>query len=1015
MKKEAELTSEELQRTLQDLRLHQIELELQNEELRHIELELAASQARYFDLYNAAPIGYFLISSTGLVVEPNLALAGLLGMPRAELVKTACNRIVYAADQDRFYLLQKQLQATGEPQVCELRLVKHDDTLLWVQLSATLAEDSDGKHYRITLTDISHAKQVEEQLQHTLSLLNATLESTAEGLLAIGLFGNIIRYNQKFIDILRIPQERMAAGQLQPIYDYAAAQSANPDKYLARIREINNARETSSFDTIELLDGRLIERYSQPKKIADQIVGRVWSFRDVTAERRLAETNLLHCEDRFSKLFYQAPLGIGLMDSLSGKITEANPALSRIFGYSIDELKGRDWLSITQPGELQSNLELISQFNAGEMDGFNLEKRYRNKTGAEIWAHVTVTRLQIEAGERPRHLFIVEDVTARKTAEAALRLKEAHYRELFERRFNQLAELSRTYHWEIDTAGLFSYISPVCKLVLGYEPQAIIGKIHFYDLAPELEREAMKAAALASFACKDTVHNLEHRSQTADGRLVWVTTDAVPLLDAAGNLTGYSGTSSDITKEKTSRDELENFFAVNLDLLCIADFAGNFIKVNKAWEEILGYSVEELQRRKFFDFVHPDDMTATIDAMALLSTQQDLLNFTNRYRSFDGSYRYIEWRSHPVGELIYAAARDITERRLYEEKITYLSFRDVLTGLYNRRYFEEELRRMDTARQLPISVISGDVNGLKLTNDVFGHERGDELLRAAAQFLQASCREEDVVVRYGGDEFVAFLPRCDEATAEKIVERIRRKCRRKTIEGLPVSLALGVATKTLAGEAITAVVNLAETRMYHDKISNDDQVRAEALEALERQALERDCHPGERSARLRRLATRFSAHLQLTNSTMQDIALLAVLQDVGKIAVPEGILSKPGELTPEEWAEIKNHPAVSYRILRAVRELSAGVEAAVLAQHEHWNGSGYPKGLKTDDIPYISRLLGIVEAYDVMTHDRPYRKALSHRAAIEELQRCAGTQFDPQLVQEFVEFIAVLDNPTGMG
>jgi PAS domain S-box-containing protein len=168
--------------------------------------------------------------------------------------------------------------------------------------------------------------------------------------------------------------------------------------------------------------------------------------------------------------------------------------------------------------------------------------------------------------------------------------------------------------------------------------------------------------------------------------------------------------------EKKSLD-LEIFFNVNLDLLCITDLKGNFLRVNAAWEESLGYPRSEIEQMNFLDLVHPEDLEDTIGAFAQLAWQEKVFNFINRCRCRAGNYRYIEWRSYPYHQLIYSAARDISDWKEREEKITYLSFHDQLTGLYNRMFYEAELHRLDQERNLPLSLIMADVNGLKLTND----------------------------------------------------------------------------------------------------------------------------------------------------------------------------------------------------------------------------------------------------------------------------------------------------------
>jgi len=270
--------------------------------------------------------------------------------------------------------------------------------------------------------------------------------------------------------------------------------------------------------------------------------------------------------------------------------------------------------------------------------------------------------------------------------------------------------------------------------------------------------------------------------------------------------------------------------------------------------------------------------------------------------------------------------------------------------------------------------------------------------------MKDCCRAEDCVVRFGGDEFVVFLPKCDEATAGNILERIKMKCLTETIQGISVSVALGCASKTVPDQELMTVVNTAETRMYKNKFSAVNRVRLDTLEALERTVYEKD-NTEEHGERMLVCATGFGEYLKLPIEALFDLTTLATVHDIGKIAVSEQLLNKSGKLSKEEWDELKTHPVMSNRILRATRMVSFNVEEAALAHHEHWDGSGYPSGLKETAIPLLSRIIAIIDAYDVMTHDRPYQTAIPHAAAIEELQRCAGTQFDPELVTKFVEFI----------
>ncbi len=264
-------------------------------------------------------------------------------------------------------------------------------------------------------------------------------------------------------------------------------------------------------------------------------------------------------------------------------------------------------------------------------------------------------------------------------------------------------------------------------------------------------------------------------------------------------------------------EELDQFFRASIDLFCIADTNGTFRRLNPQWKETLGYNLEELEGKRFLDFVHPDDMDATLTAVSKLAGQESIMNFVNRYRCRDGSYRWIEWRSVPAGNIIYAAARDITEHKKMEDQLRYQSTHDILTGIYNRSFFEAELVRLEGGREYPISIIIADVDGLKMVNDTQGHTAGDQLLKQAALIMKSVFRTEDVVARIGGDEFAVLLPNTDAISVEHKVASIREKLDKNNEEQnkIPVHISIGSATAD-RGDLI-GIFTLADQRMYQDK------------------------------------------------------------------------------------------------------------------------------------------------------------------------------------------------------
>ena len=260
----------------------------------------------------------------------------------------------------------------------------------------------------------------EEKTVSSLSLLNATLESTVNGIFVVDLFGRVTLWNNKFVELWHIPAEVLATHLDETLLNSILVQLAQPAAFLAKVRDLYGHPEHSSSDVLELADGRVFSRYSQPQKVGDAIVGRVWSFQDIT-EQKLTEEALRASEERFKKLFVEAPLGIALVDSLTGRLCEVNPMFARIAGRPMEEIMQLDWMSITHPNDVGKDLDNMALLNAGKINGFQSEKRYLHPDGTAVWVNMTVAKVKVDDKARPRHLCMVADITANRKAELALK------------------------------------------------------------------------------------------------------------------------------------------------------------------------------------------------------------------------------------------------------------------------------------------------------------------------------------------------------------------------------------------------------------------------------------------------------------------------------------------------------------------------------------------------------------------------------------------------------------------
>ncbi|UYO61570.1 diguanylate cyclase [Acetobacterium wieringae] len=349
--------------------------------------------------------------------------------------------------------------------------------------------------------------------------------------------------------------------------------------------------------------------------------------------------------------------------------------------------------------------------------------------------------------------------------------------------------------------------------------------------------------------------------------------------------------------------------------------------------------------------------------------------------------------------------RDFTDKKEKQEKIEYLSFHDHLTGLYNRRYFDEELKRLNTPRNLPLSLLIFDVNGLKLTNDAFGHMAGDRLLKKVAQTMQTISRSDDIIARIGGDEFVILLPQTEIQEAKELAKRINTALSHEHLEAGQISISSGWAVKTTADEEITEVFKAAENKMYQYKISERNSTRNEAIQFIMKTLYEKLPREQQHSERVSNISGLIGAAMGMNKEEINELKTAGALHDIGKIAIGNEILDKTGELNDFEWLEIRRHPEISFSILSSLNDY-APLANIILVHHERYDGTGYPKGLSAEQIPLPARIIAIADAFDAMTYGRPYKEPLTTEAAIREIVAGKSTQFDPAIADIFLSVLA---------
>lgn len=429
-----------------------------------------------------------------------------------------------------------------------------------------------------------------------------------------------------------------------------------------------------------------------------------------------------------------------------------------------------------------------------------------------------------------------------------------------------------------------------------------------------------------------------------------------------------------------------------------------FVEINEPFEKLVGLKEDQLLEKRMTQIL-PDISTFIplwISMCSKAVNEKEEVRY-EEYREQSDKWYSVKVYSNNPGFFIMIY-HDITELKRGLEELRYLNFHDKLTGLYNREFFEEELCRLNTERQLPLSIVIGSINGLKLINNAFGGMKGNDILKKTAELLKTSCRKEDIISRIGGDEFAVILPKTSKKDASQVCSRLRNKCKEASSGTMQISLALGLSTKHETSQKIETVYKEAEAKMQNNKLNEWSSVRSSIIKFLIKLLDERTHETEAHAMRIKQMALKMGRTLEVSDACLDELVLLAILHDIGKIAIPDAILCKSIELTDEEWLIMKKHSEIGYRIAISSYELTP-IADYILYHHENWDGSGYPHGLKNEDIPLVSRIIRVIDSYDAMTNDRSYHKAISKKEAVEELKSCSGKQFDPKIVDVFVNML----------
>jgi len=735
-------------------------------------------------------------------------------------------------------------------------------------------------------------------------------------------------------------------------------------------------------------------------------------------EWKRAEEKLIQSEELYKSLFEYSGLAVGFYKP-DGTIISYNQLAIQNMGGDIQDYSGKSIYEVFPKASADFYMNRILKAINSESSEEYID--FVSLAPGDKWFSSTFTRIVDHNDDVIGVQIISKDITQTINMENALKASERKYRLITENGSDVITiyNISKNIH---------TYISPSVQKMRGYTVEEV-RTMKFQDsIDPELFEYNIN---ILNKNMDDFLHNpqttnnyrYETRQSCKNGQYIWVEVSSFYQyndeneLETVNNLRNIE--ERKIVEERLRESEEKyRLITENVsDVISVYNITKNrFEYISPSIMTLRGLTVEEAMNERLEDGRLPEERTRLMNNLA--ENIEEFKNNPSKSKLIvsqeqtickNGDLIWIElsirFHLNAEGDILSTALiRNIEDRKKSEEKMKHLSYHDQLTNLYNRRFYEEELMRLDTERNLPIALIMADVNGLKLTNDAFGHQEGDKLLKNISELFKKVCRSDEIISRIGGDEFVILLPKCNDKQARMLIDRINEAISKARETNALLSVSMGYAVKESVQTKMDVVYKEAEDDMYRHKLAENLSMRSKNINLIMNSLFEKSQRERLHSDRVAEICEKIALNMNFNQEEVQQIRLAAVLHDIGKIGINDSILNKNGKLDTNEWEEMKKHSEIGYRILSTVSEFSEIAEY-VLSHQERWDGRGYPDKLKGEEIPVQSRIIAIADAYDAMTVKRSYRDAMSESEAIAEIKKYAGTQFDPEIARIFVEIV----------
>ncbi len=879
---------------------------------------------------------------------------------------------------------------------------------IWRIMLNPVLVDGEVTHIVGSRQDITKQKEENYELIESRERLRNIIETTQDGFWIIGDNQKFIDVNEAYCKMTGYSREELLSLQISDL-EYMESIEDTKRRTKEIIEQGHQIFETKHIKK----NGEVFDVEVSVSCLTREPVEMLCFCRDITA-RNQDKKNLLEMKERVQNIINGANVGTWEWHVETGK-TIFNDKWADIIGYKLNELHPTNintWKKLTHPDDLILAESQLKKVMNKEQEYYDIEIRMKHKNGKWIWINDRGKVTKWSEDGKPIVLSGTHfDITDRKKAEE----KQREYHSLIQ------------YILKYNTSGVavhdkdmnYMYVSERYLDRYGVKEKEIIGKNH-YEVFPDLPdkwKKVHKRSLNGEIISKD--EDIFYRE---DGSIDWTKWETRPWYNKDGNIGGIIVYTEVITEQKELEaqiyNEREQFKTTLLsvgDAIISTDKNGIITVMNKVAEDLTEWNLEEARGKPLEEVLviineftretceNPARKALEADEIVEMANHTILITKNGQEIPIEDSAAPIKDRDGKITGAVIVF-RDFSEKREKQREIEFLSYHDHLTGLFNRRFMEKSINELDTVENLPISLIIVDVNGLKLTNDAYGHEMGDNLLIEVGHILNDSCRDKDIVCRVGGDEFVVILPNTTIEETSKTIDKIAKKSMNASLGSVIISLAIGSASKENINTDIFEVYREADNEMYKNKIKYGKTMRSKTIEKVLIDINNKYDHEQIHTERVSQYCAKIAKAMKLSNKEIEDARAAGALHDIGKIVVSPELLKKQQKLTNDEWEEIKKHPIISYQLLKSVDEYTHLAEA-VLYHHEKLDGSGYPENLYGDNIPLLSKIISVADAYEAMTSRRPYQKPKNKEEAINELLKHSGTQFDEEIVDVFVNVV----------